>query len=706
MGQRGPAVLTAAVFLAPAVFGAPPEHADLAELKSMSLKALLDVRVVSAARREQRAAESPRSVSVITGREIRRRNYRTVPEALNEMTGVLVQETNYGGGSPFIRGMVGNRILILIDGARLNSSVFRLGPVQYLNTIDVEQVERIEVVRGPGSVLYGSDALGGVINVVTRSPAIDEGTPPLRTRLRTRFSSADRSGVGRLGFQGRAGRFGFLGGASLKQFGDLRAGGGAGPQRHSGYNETDGDLKLAWEPRERHRVEFAASKARLDDVSRSDLLALGSNLRYEWAPQQREMLALRYSARKAAPGIDSLQATVVHQRQFERLFTVASAAPDTGTRAEDLVGSTGILVEMGSRLGERQRLTYGFDSYRERIASRRLQAHLPSGTWAWQRGNYPDGTHAGYSAAYLQHESDWGGRVQLTLGIRYSRDTIDSQQSDPRTGDIPLHSVVDDWTKSAAVSVRLGGGLSLVGQAAEGFRAPNVNDATIIGLTGARFEIPNANLKPEYVVNYETGVRWTHRGLAAQLAAFRSAYSNLIDRAEAAYLGMDWLDVNQNGVREKTEPGIYQRANIGRALVRGVEFEAEAELSRHWSLRANTSWIEGHDRVARTPLSRIPPVMGVAAVRWTPRAGVWAEVYSLAAGRQSRLSPGDKTDHRIPPGGTPGFATWNLRGGVRVPAGGRLTLGLENLADKRYRWHGSGIDAPGRNLVAGVEWIF
>ncbi len=706
MGQRGPVVLTAAAYLVPALFGAPPERADLAELKSMSLKALLDVRVISAARREQPAAESPRSVSVITDREIRRRNYRTVPEALNEMTGVLVQETNYGGGSPFIRGMVGNRILILIDGVRLNSSVFRLGPVQYLNTVDIEQVERIEVVRGPGSVLYGSDALGGVINVVTRSPAIDDREPPLRTRLRARFSSADRSGVGRLGFQGHAGRFGFAGGASLKQFGDLRAGAGAGPQLHSGYNETDGDLKLAWEPRENHRIEAAVSKARLDDVSRPDLLALGSNLRYEWAPQQREMLALRYSARKAARGIESLQAAVVHQRQFERLFTVATAAPDVGTRAEDLVGSTGILVEMGSRLSERQRLTYGVDCYRERVSSRRLQADLPTGVWAWQRGNYPDGTRAGYSAAYLQHESEWGDRLQVILGIRYSRDTIDSRQSDPRTGDIPLSSVVDDWTKSAAASLRLVGGLSLVGQASEGFRAPNVNDATIIGLTGARFEIPNANLQPEYVVNYETGVRWVHRGLAAQVAAFRSSYSNLIDRAEAVWLGLEWLDVNQNGIREKTEPGIYQRANIGRALVRGIEFETEAELNRHWSLRANLSWIEGHDRVADAPLSRIPPVMGVAAVRWTPRAGVWGEAYTVSAGRQDRLSPGDKTDHRISATGTPGFATWNLRGGVRLPAGGRLTLGLENLADKRYRWHGSGIDAAGRNVVAGVEWIF
>ena len=136
----------------------------------MSLEALLKLKVVSAARHEQRVIESPRSVSVLTSEEIRKRNYRTVPEALNEMMGILVQETNYGGGAPIIRGMIGNRILILVDGIRLNNSVYRLGPLQYLNTIDLYRVERIEVVRGPSSALYGSDALGGLINIVTRSP--------------------------------------------------------------------------------------------------------------------------------------------------------------------------------------------------------------------------------------------------------------------------------------------------------------------------------------------------------------------------------------------------------------------------------------------------------------------------------------------------------------------------------------------------------
>ncbi len=207
-----------------ALFGQGPSAVK--DLSEMSLDELMDVTVVSAARREQKDIDSPRSVSVVTAEQIRQRNYRTVPEALNEVVGVLVQETNYGGGAPVIRGLIGNQILVLVDGIRLNNAIFRLGPNQYLNTIDVNQVERIEVVRGVGSVLYGSDALGGLINIITKSKAGSPTDSAMNARAFGRFASADRSGVGRLEVSGNFRKLGFTGGMSLKHFGDLRAGGG------------------------------------------------------------------------------------------------------------------------------------------------------------------------------------------------------------------------------------------------------------------------------------------------------------------------------------------------------------------------------------------------------------------------------------------------------------------------------------------------
>ena len=133
--------------------GSEPDGDDVRKLAELDLKQLSEIPIVSAARHAQSREDSPRSVSVVTSEEIRRRNFRNVPEAVASVAGVFLQQTNYAGGSPIIRGMVGNRILIMINGIRLNNGTYRLGPNQYLNQIDINQVERIEVVRGAGSVL-------------------------------------------------------------------------------------------------------------------------------------------------------------------------------------------------------------------------------------------------------------------------------------------------------------------------------------------------------------------------------------------------------------------------------------------------------------------------------------------------------------------------------------------------------------------------
>ena len=228
---------------------------DVGKLKDLGIEDLLEVKAVSAVRHDQRQLDSPRSMSVITGEDLRRKNFRTVPEALNELVGVMVQETNYGGGSPIIHGMVGNRILILVDGVRLNSGSYRLGPNQYLNTIDIGQVERIEVIRGPGSVLYRSDALGGVIHVITKAPHPEESTHAVSGGLSTRFSSADRGVSSRAWLTVGWKSLSATGGFSSKNFGDLRAGGGTGLVRRSGYGELDGDMRFAYTPSDAARSD-------------------------------------------------------------------------------------------------------------------------------------------------------------------------------------------------------------------------------------------------------------------------------------------------------------------------------------------------------------------------------------------------------------------------------------------------------------------
>ncbi|NQT21804.1 MAG: TonB-dependent receptor plug domain-containing protein, partial [Planctomycetes bacterium] len=212
----------------------------------ISSSADLDEILVTASRLQAKVFDVPYSASVIDATEIReRRMSRTLTDVFAEEPSIMVQKTSQGQGSPFIRGFTGFRTLFLIDGIRLNNSVFRDGPNQYWNTIDPLTVGRLEVVKGPSSVAYGSDAIGGTVNAITRSRQSYEEGVHIDRRVFYRYASADNSHVGRVELNGNAGRsLGFVVGGSLKDFNDVEAGKHVGRQRKTGYEEADGDLRL------------------------------------------------------------------------------------------------------------------------------------------------------------------------------------------------------------------------------------------------------------------------------------------------------------------------------------------------------------------------------------------------------------------------------------------------------------------------------
>src|SRR3972149_3567297 len=181
---------------------------------------VLDEIIVTATRSEQDIFKVPYSADIVTSKDIQERQLsRTLPESLKEIPGVMVQKTSFGQGSPYIRGFTGYDTLLLIDGIRLNNSVFRSGPNQYANTIDPLTIERMEVVKGPSSVLYGSDAIGGTVNAFTVDPG------PNKNRVFYRFSTAEESNTGRLQLSNNIGDLWAIAGGSLKDYGDLHAGG-------------------------------------------------------------------------------------------------------------------------------------------------------------------------------------------------------------------------------------------------------------------------------------------------------------------------------------------------------------------------------------------------------------------------------------------------------------------------------------------------
>lgn len=678
-------------------------------LTDVDLEDLLNTTVVSAARHPQRIIESPRSISVITVENLRERNYRTVPEALAELAGVFLQETNYGGGAPIIRGLIGNRILILVDGVRLNNSTYRLGPNQYLNTIDINQVERIEVLRGTRSVLYGSDAIGGLVNVITRSPEPSSTGAALRGRFETRLATADQSATGHVSVNYYDKRLGILAGLSDKSFSNLRAGHPVGEQACTGYNEASGDLKLTYTVSARQAITAAFQRVRQDDIWRTDLLHPGrkgelpSDLQNEWEPQQRDLVSLDYRHSALGSVVNGLQFSASYQNQLEEQERILVSTPSTRRDEHNEVMTCGASLQLNTDIGEHHALTYGAEYYRDRVSSRRAEVDLATGRRIIQIGRVADGARYWSEAVFLQDEYRPVEPLVVNLGVRYSQFSLRATSQHTKTGELNVSSNLHAFTGSANASWRLRGDLYMMGGVGQGFRAPNVDDITVLGSFASGFEVPSSHLDPEEAVSWELGLKRQGRHLTGTIFGFLGSYRGLIDRASGLFDGLPFLDTNRDGVRQANEEAVYERKNIGRAHTYGIEMEVLGRLRRVVSLFGTFAWTRGEDTATNVPLTRMPPPSGTAGVRWTPGDDQWLEAYTRLAGTQSRLSTADGNDRRIGRNGTPGWTTLNLRGGLAIGSALSLTLGIENILDASYRWHGSGFNAPGRNLVAGVR---
>jgi len=681
------------------------EDTEVKHLAGLDLIRLKEIPVISAARHEQDQAKSPRSISIITANEIRLRNFRNVPEAVAGLTGVFLQQTNYAGGSPIIRGMVGNRVLIMINGIRLNNGTYRLGPNQYLNTIDINMVERIEVLRGAGSVLYGSDAFGGVINVITK-PAPDalmgrefSGDAHLRV------GSADGSGSGHVGVSGAVSRLSWTGGYSQEGWGDLRGGRGE-KQLYTGYSQQGADLQLRYALGSNQSLVLGAMRLRQADALRTDILNAGTDLEYRWNPQGRDIMYVQYSNSSLGKLVDALQITAAYQRPIEILYRIAATTPSVERRYVDATQGGNLTIQLSSRWRESHILTYGFEANSDWITSLRTDLDLNAGSMARGKGNYPDGSRFSSASLFFQDEWDWTRRLRTVVGLRHDRFRILGHVSDPMTGVTDVDSSPSALTGSAYLLYDLTPTVSVVGGIAQGFRAPNLDDSTILGGAGNRFEIPNSSLEPERSTNFEAGLRFKTGRSNISVAYFEDHYRDLIDRAPALLNGKSFVDSNGNGIKDGKELDVYQRRNIGRASARGLETESIVCLNDHWTWSFTATWTYGTDLTISKPLSRIPPLNGVSRITWRPNRTFWIEVAGMGGGSQRRLSPGDITDVRIGPAGTAGFATGTLRAGLRRTALAGLSVAWENITDSRYRLHGSGIDRPGSSLVMGYERAF
>ena len=671
----------------------------------------LDTLVITPTRAEERVFDAPVSIAVITAEEMQERMYRTTPQVLRDVPGIFVQETSVGHGSPYIRGFTGQQNLFLVDGIRLNNSVLRPGPNQYWNTVDPFTIERLEVVKGPSSVLYGSDAIGGTVQAFTRSPYADRerGYGGL---LLYRVASAEESHIGRGELSLNLGAdTAVLFGLTAKHFGNVHAGGDTGDQPYTGYDDMAGDVKIEHFLDDRLRLVVAHQSVDQEDVPRthSTIFAksfegttVGSDLRREFDQERRLTYAQLHGA-DLDGGIDAFSLSVSWQEQEE----VEDRVRGNGTR--DLqgldVGTLGLLAGAGSQTSIGY-LSYGVEFYRDEVDSFRDRFANQTPVDDIQG---PVGDDATYDllGVYLQDEIPVNERLDLTLGTRFDYAEVDAKSvRDPVTDE--RIRVREDWSTvvgSARFLYRLSPDRwALFGGVSQGFRAPNLADMTRFDSAASdEFEIPATDLDPEHYLQYELGVRLREERFSAEAAVFFTDISDMIQRFPTG-------NVNAQGEREIT------KANVGDGYAYGFELGAAYRLARRVEVFGSLAWLRSEvdtfptsDPVAeQEPLDREMPTMAQAGLRWDSASGdLWAETLVSWADDADRLSTRDMNDtQRIPPGGTPSWFTWDVRGGKRIHEGLWATLAIENLLDEDDRVHGSGHNRPGTNAVLSLSYSF
>lgn len=660
----------------------------------------LDEIVFTAGRHAETLFQSHQNITMATEEEISQRTSSNTADAVREMPGVLVQKTTAGHGSPVVRGMIGKDVLLLYNGIRLNKPTFRFGANQYMNTIDAESLERIEVIKGPGSVMYGSDAIGGVVNMISESPLAFEQIKGLRTTISTRYGSADLSRIFHSKIINSFGRVVLSSGITLKKIGNLRAGSDIGSQSPTGYDEWNGNLKIGVRLSQQTSLDFDFLYVSQKEVPRYDKYVNGSYQTYLYDPQNRLLSSVTLISRpEKINWISSMQWNFSYQVENEGTIERKTGSELITKNRNDLT-TFGSFLQINSVLPGNHVLTYGYDIYRDRVESRRTREQNGS-VGSRPRGNFPDGSTYRSLGSFINDNIIFSSKFDLTFGFRWSQMVIYAPL-DEQFGNFT--DTYDDLTGTAGFSFKPVSWLNIIGTYAKGFRAPNFNDAVVLKVSNSGVDAPSRGLSPEKSHNFELGVKLDREKTNGSFFVFYNRLNDLIDRYLGTYNGLSFFDENENGIREPDEADIYQKRNVARAYIGGWELAGNYRFSSEWSFRGSTFWTYGKNVTVNEPMSRIPPLMVLVAIRYSPSSKYSIETFVRAAGDQNRLSSRDKDDSRIDPGGTPGWWTLNIRCGYQIIKGLKLNVTIENILDETYKEHGSGVYSPGRNFVVGLRY--
>lgn len=703
----------------------------------------LDQVIVSATRWNQLNREVPSKITSITAKDVALQNPQTAADLLSSSGEVFVQKSQLGGGSPMIRGFSTNRVLLVVDGIRMNTAIFRSGNLQNVISLDPFAIGKTEIFFGPGSVIYGSDAIGGVMSFQTLTPHLSlNGDPFVSGNAVTRFSSADKELSGHFDINVGWKKWAMVTSFSQFNFSDLRMG-TYGPddylrpnyvqrqdsvdvvitnpdpqvQAPSGYDQTNLMQKIRFSPNANWDFTYGFHYSTTTDVSRYDRLlrtknGLPRSAEWYYGPQTWLMNTLNIE-NKATGGIyDQMNIRLAHQF-FEESRHDRDLNKATKYNRDEKVYAASVNLDFTKTLKEKHQLFYGLEYIFNQVKSTGTDEDVTTGEIVPGPSRYPQSTWASY-AAYLTYHYKINSKLNLQAGARYNLYALDAEFD---TTYYPLPYTTANLSDGA-----LTGSIGLVYNPAEkwsfgadistGFRAPNVDDmGKVFDSEPGSVIVPNPDLEAEYAYNVEVDIAKVFGNfLKIDLVGYYTYLNNAMVRRDYTLNGQD--SIMYDGEMSQ----VQAMQNAAFATVYGIQAEIEAKIPGGFGFSTQFNYQKGEEELddgTTSPLRHAAPWFGQSGLSFSADK-LKLDFYAVYSGEVSyeNLPPEeqgkdymyakDKDGNPY----SPSWYTFNFKAMYQITDIFSVSGGVENLTDVRYRPYSSGITAPGRNFILSVRASF
>ncbi len=703
------------------------------------IESQLNELVISATKYETPKRKVAQQVQIIDSREIAIQNAQNAADLLMNSGEVLVQKSQGGGGSPIIRGFEANKVLVEIDGLRLNNAIFRGGHLQNVLRIDNNIIERLEILFGPASVLYGSDALGGVMHFITKKPQLST----IGGNAYVRYSTANEEKTGHVDLNFGGGKIASLTSFTYSDFGDITQGSerddkypnfgkrsfyveridnkdvivnnsDVDKQVGTAYSQYDILQKILYQQTDNLSHTFNFQYSNSSNVPRYDRLTEGSITspaysQWYYGPEERLLASYRLDNQVNNSLIDEYSIILAYQNAKESRHSRRFNNTGLKHQYED-VKVASIDFDATKQLNK-HKIIFGIEAYLNWVDSKATRTNVANETETPADTRYPNGgsTMNNY-AIYVQDNIDISEKVIANAGLRYNYTMLEATFDDKSFFPFPYNTAEQDFgALSGNISLVLLPSdktkIALIGST--GFRSPNIDDlAKVFETAKGRLVVPNPNITPEYTYNAEVNItQWFGNKAQIQVGGYYTWLQDAIVLGKFQLNGQD--SVTYDGVKS----GVFAYQNNQKAYIAGANAGLSIYLTQALKLSGTVTYTYARittEGSAEKPLDHIPPVFGRASLAYE-KGRLQAEIWSLFNAKKDikdYLLNAEDNEIYATPDGMPAWNTLNVRAGYEFARYLTVQLALENILDTNYRVFASGVSAPGRNFRVTLRSSF